>query len=100
MLFFGVLFISSCDKGYEIRFSNYSTEIADSVLIGDHKIIYTKIPEMTSSDYQPIKRGHYDISILMRSGKRYYSNTFVSGFGSGKLSLQVDAIGQVSVQAD
>lgn len=100
VLLIGAFLFTACDRGYEIRFSNYSTEIADSVVIGDKKIVYTKIPEMTSSEYQPIKRGNYDISILMRSGKRYYSNTFISGFGTGRLSLQVDAIGQVSVQAD
>ncbi len=95
-----VVFITACDTGYEIRFSNYSTEVADSVVIGNNTIVYTDIPEMTSSAYQPIKRGHYDIRLLMKSGKTYTSNTFISGFGTGKLSLQVDAIGQVSVQAD
>jgi len=97
---FVVAVLTSCEVGYEIRFSNYSTEVADSVIIGDQKIVYTTVPEMTSTPYQPIKRGHYDISIKMQSGKRYTSNTFISGIGSGKLSLQVDAIGQVSVQAD
>lgn len=100
LIMLGLILLTSCEVGYEIRFSNYSTEVADSVIIGEQKIVYTGVPEMTSTDYQPIKRGHYDIAIKMKSGKRYTSNTFISGIGSGKLSLQVDAIGQVSVQAD
>jgi hypothetical protein len=47
-----VIFISSCDKGYEVRFSNYYIESMDSVVIGDNKLVFTDIELQSSTEYR------------------------------------------------
>jgi hypothetical protein len=89
--------MASCDKGYQVRFSNYYTEPMDSVVIGENKIIFTGIETATSTDLKKISKGKYNISCVSKSKARFYSSIFISRYGSGTRTIQVDGIGQVSI---
>jgi hypothetical protein len=88
--------VSSCDKGYTIRFSNYYIEPMDSVLIGD-KIKFTNIEKYTSTDFAKITRGNYKIVCISKSKKKFNSSIFISGKGEGKRTVQLDAANQISI---
>ena len=50
------LTLVSCDKGYEVRFTNYYIEPMDSVVIGSNKIVYKAVALETSTDYYSLAK--------------------------------------------
>jgi hypothetical protein len=92
---FGLFMLTGCSKGYELRFSNYYTERIDSVSIGS-ALTFTSVSTETSTDYLPINRGQYEVRIASAGKKRFRTSIFIPGNGSGKRTVQIDGIGQVS----
>jgi len=89
--------LASCDKGYEIRFTNYYIEPIDSVVIGSNKIVFKSIALETSTDYSQISKGNYGIQIITKTKKHFYSSIFISSKGTGKRTIQIDGIEQISI---
>lgn len=87
----------SCDKGYQVRFTNYYIEPIDSVVIGNNKIVFKSIALETSTDYSQISKGSYGIQIITKTKKHFYSSIFISSKGSGKRTIQIDGIEQISI---
>jgi hypothetical protein len=90
------LVLFSCDKGYEIRCSNYFTEPMDTVKIGDN-IIFTNVGLYATSEYKNVKRGQYDITFISSSKMVFSSSVFIPGKGEGKRTVQIDAAKQISI---
>ncbi len=97
ILFCSILFLSACDKGYQIRFNNLYTEAMDSVVVGNKKIIFTNIERGAATSYTAIARGQYDAKCVSHSKKRFTVSFFVSGKGTGTKTIQVDASGQTQL---
>jgi hypothetical protein len=97
ILFFLLVLLGSCSKGYEIRFSNFYIEKMDSVVIGDNKVVFTNIDRETSTEYKKIARGKYSINCVAANKKRFSTEIFIPGQGTGKRTVQIDAISQVSI---
>lgn len=95
-----LLLVTSCDKGYEIRFTNYYTEPMDSVIIGNNKVVFTQIEFKQTTDYQPIKKGKYHIVCVTKTKKRFYEELVIPAKGNGKRTVQIDAIQQIVVLED
>jgi hypothetical protein len=92
-----LIILCSCGKGYEIRFLNYYTEPIDSVEIVQAGILFQTIEPGGHTAYQKIKRGNHQIKIVSRSKKRLETSLFIPGKGSGKRSIQVDGLSQLSI---
>lgn len=87
----------SCDKGYEVRFTNYYIEPMDSVVVGSNKIVYKSVDLETTTDYYKLSKGKYTILFITKTKKKFYSNITIPSKGSGKRTIQIDGIEQVSV---
>jgi hypothetical protein len=98
-ILFSLFVLGSCSKGYEVRFTNYFIEKIDSVSMGS-QAVFTSIAFQASTDYQAVPRGQYDIKIVSISKKRFTAQVFVPGNGTGKRTIQIDGIGQVSFLED
>lgn len=100
-LYLGLTFILfsliSCDKGYDIRCTNYYIEPLDSVIIGDEMIVFKDVPIESSTEFSHSKRGNHTIKIVTKSKKRFQSSIWISGKGSGKRTVQIDAIEQINI---
>jgi len=94
------ILFSSCDKGYEVRFTNFYTEAMDSVIIGDPKITFTNIAQETTTPYQKIIRGDHSIRMVTKSKKVFFGVVPIPGSGTGKRTIQVDGIKQISILED
>mgnify|MGYP006919234530 CR=1 FL=1 len=91
------LLLCSCSKGYDVRFVNYYTEAMDSVIIGNKTIVFTNVAPEKETDFRHLKRGQYKFTCISHSGKHFSSEFFIPGNGSGKRTIQIDAIAQLSV---
>jgi hypothetical protein len=94
------IFTASCDKGYEVRFTNYYTESMDSVIIGDNKLVFTLVEFKQTTEYRTIKKGKYQITCISKSKKKFYDEMVIPSRGSGKRTIQIDGINQISVLED
>ena len=100
LVIFSVLILSSCGKGYQVRFTNYYTESMDSVIIGNNTIVFTNIDEETSSGYKKLKKGNYNIICVTKTKKRFGSTISIPKSGDGKRTIQIDAINNFSILED
>ncbi len=93
-LAFGFLFflLFSCDKGYDLRFTNYYLEPIDSVVIGANILVFTDIETQTSSSFMKIKNGKYGVNCVAKSKKRFSTEIEIPSKGSGNRSLQMDGL--------
>ena len=92
-----LIFFCSCDKGYEVRFSNFYTEPMDSVVVGDNKVVFTDTELQASTEYRKINKGKYLITCISRSKKKFQSEFTVPNRGSGKRTIQIDGVSQISI---
>lgn len=92
--------LTSCDKGYEVRVTNYYIEPLDSVVVGDNKLIYKSIALETTSDYQKLAKGKYQILFITKTKKRINSSFSIPSKGTGKRTIEIDAIEQVTILED
>jgi hypothetical protein len=91
------LALVACDKGYEVRFTNYHIEKMDSVSIGENKVVFTDIDVHTTTSFQKISKGQYHISLVTEKKKRFYSTIEIPKTGTGKRTIQIDGINQISI---
>lgn len=91
-----VLLLSSCDKGYEVRFRSYYLEKVDSVIIGNRAVIFSDIPTYSATEFAKITRGQHAVTIKTET-KQFFSVCPIPGNGEGRRTLQIDAIGQITV---
>ena len=87
----------SCDKGYDVRVTNYYIETLDSVVIGDRQIVFSNIPPETTTDFKHITRGQHGVIFYTKSKQKFNYSFFISSKGSGKRTIQIDAIKQINV---
>jgi hypothetical protein len=91
-----LLFVS-CDKGYDVRFTNYYIEPMDSLIVGNHQVVFTDTPLETTTEYFPVTRGRHSLKFVTRTQKVIYAVMDIPSRGSGKRTIQIDGIEQVSV---
>ena len=102
LICFGVVltFFSSCNKGYEVSFSNYYTDTMDSVIVGNNAVVFVNVAPGTKTGYQKIGKGKHTVRMIARSKKSIYAQLNIAGSGSGRRVIQIDAIEQVSILED
>jgi hypothetical protein len=96
-LFISAILMTSCDKGFEVRFSNYYIEPLDTVIIGNNKIIFQGIEPEATTSFSKISKGKYSITCISRTKKKFYSSIQIPRQGSGKRTIQIDGISQISI---
>ncbi|MBL7912921.1 MAG: hypothetical protein JNJ41_17790 [Bacteroidia bacterium] len=94
------LFFSSCGKGYEVRVTNYNTELLDTVIVGKEPVIFVKIERQTTTEYKKIDSGDQSIRIITKTKKEYTSTLSVPKRGTGKRTIQIDGLNRISVLED
>lgn len=92
-----VLIQVSCDKGYEVRFTNYYIEPMDSVIIGNRLIVFTAVELQASTGYSKIQKGKHAIECISKTKKRFSSEINIPSSGKGKRTIQIDGINQISI---
>jgi hypothetical protein len=97
LVFFTTLTLVSCDKGYDVRLTNYYIETLDSVIIGDRQLVFTNILPETTTDFRHITRGQHSVVFYTKTKGKFYYSFFISSKGTGKRTIQVDAIRQINV---
>jgi hypothetical protein len=94
------LLLCACDKGYEARISNYYFETLDSVIVGESGALFTNVAFKQTTSYLPVKQGKHSLEFITRSKKRIRGTFEVPKTGTGKYTLQLDGIQQVSILED
>jgi len=92
-----LIFLTSCDKGYEVRFANYYIEPMDSVVLGSNTVVFVNIEKQVTTEYKKIKKGKYGISLVSKSKKRFNSSITIPGNGAGRRTVQIDGVNQISI---
>jgi hypothetical protein len=87
----------SCDKGYEVRFTNYYIEPMDSVVIGNNKIVFKAIELQANTPYVKIEKGKYGVQCISKTKKKFYSEISIPSSGKGKRTIEIDGINQISI---
>lgn len=97
LLLVSALFLfSSCDKGYDVRFTNLYLEPLDSVLIGD-KIVFSGIEVNQTTEYRHVASGKLPIKCISKTKKTFSSEMEIPKNGSGKRTVQIDGLGTIDV---
>ena len=100
VLLFAVMLFTGCDRGYDVRFTNYSTEVMDSVIVGNKSLLFTEVDRQSETGYSHLKKGTYGILCVSKSKKRYSSSITIAKKGSGKRSIQIDGTDSITVLED
>ena len=100
VLIFVFIVFSACGKGYEVRVSNYNTEVLDSVIIGNNEIIFTAIDLQSTTEYKKIESGDKSIKCITKTKKKYNSSISIPKKDGGKRTIQIDGINSISVLED
>lgn len=95
-----VVLCCSCDKGYEVRFTNYYTEPMDSVIIGENFIVFANVDLQATTAYKKLMAGKHGVRMITKSKKEIFSDFTIPSKGSGQRTLQIDAIKQVVLLED
>lgn len=91
---------SSCGKGYEVRFTNYNTELLDTVIVGSNEIIFPKIDRQSTTEYKTVKAGDKYIRCITKTKKVYSSKITIPTRGTGKRTIQIDGLNSISILED
>lgn len=92
-IFFFLVFLvlmSSCDKGYEVRFTNYYLEPIDSVVVGANEIVFKSIPFNGTTEFVKLRQGTYGVNITSSSKKKFSTSITIPKSGTGKRTIQID----------
>ncbi len=92
LFLFALLLLSSCDKGYDLRFTNYYLEPIDSVIVGANVLVFTTVETQSSSAFMGIKKGTYGVTCISKSKKHFTTEIVIPSKGGGQRSLQIDGL--------
>jgi len=90
-------FVTSCDKGYQVRFTNYYIEPMDSVAISGSKIVFKNVGLQETTEYFKIDKGNYPVIFYTVSKQEISSSITIPDKGTGLYNIQIDGIKQVSL---
>jgi hypothetical protein len=99
LLIFSIIF-SSCGKGYEVRLTNYNTEVIDSLIIGKSDIVFAQTDRQATTEYKKISSGEKTIRCVTKTKKIYSSSISIPKRGTGKRTIQIDGLNRISVLED
>ena len=94
------IIFSSCGKGYETRVTNYDNEPLDTVIIGNGVIIFTQIEREATTEYRKITSGDQSIKFITKTKKVYNATISIPKKGTGKRTIQIDGLNNVSILED
>lgn len=101
LFFIAVTFIfSSCGKGYEVRLTNYNTEVIDSLIIGNSDIVFVQTERQATTEYEKITSGEKTIRCITKTKKIYSSSISIPKRGTGKRTIQIDGLNRISILED
>lgn len=94
------VFFTSCGKGYEVRLTNYNTEVIDSLIIGNSDIVFAQTDRQTTTEYKKISSGEKTIRCITKTRKTYSSSISIPKRGTGKRTIQIDGLNRISILED
>ena len=97
LLFIIFLTLASCDKGYDVRFTNFYLEPVDSVVIGQNKVVFTNIEVKATTSAMKMDKGDYSVTCITKSKKHFGAELSIPKKGSGVRTLQIDGLGNIIV---
>ncbi len=95
-----LLLLGACDKGYQLRFTNYYTQPMDSVVIGNRIIVFKNVGLQSTTEYKKLMAGKHGVYMYTKSEEQISGEILIPSKGSGKRTLQIDAIKQVVLLED
>lgn len=69
----------------------------DSVVIGNDKVVFVNVGLQQTTDFKKISKGNYNVKLISKSKKIFNSNIIIPKSGTGKRTIQIDAIQNISV---
>lgn len=72
----------------------------DSVIVGNKLLVFTNIGLESASDYEKLQKGKHTITCITKTKRKFYSIINIPGSGTGKKSIQIDAINNFSFLED
>ena len=100
LLIMASVVLTSCGKGYDVRFTNYNTEVIDTVIIGKNSVVFSQIERLTTTDYKKISTGNQTIKCITKTKKIYSSSISIPKKGTGKRTIQIDGLNSISILED
>ena len=94
---FILLLFYSCDKGYQVRFTNYYTEPMDTVTIGQGVGLFVNVPFNVPTKFMSIKKGTYIIRMVSKSRAIIHSSITIPDKGTGKRTIEIDGLKTVNI---
>lgn len=95
-----VFLLSACDKGYQVRFTNYYIQPMDSVVIGNRIIVFKNVGLQSTTEYKKLMAGKHGVYMYTKSDGQIPAEIVIPSKGTGKRTLQIDAIKQVVLLED
>ena len=72
----------------------------DSVIVGNNLVVFKNINLESASDYQKIQNGKHSVTCITNKKKKFYGSINIPKNGSGKRTIQLDAINNFSILED
>ena len=80
-----------------MRFTNYYIEQMDSVVVGNNKVVFKDVLPEATTEFNNLSKGDYNIRFVSKTKKRFTSKISIPKNGTGKRTIQIDGITQVSI---
>lgn len=91
--------LTSCEKQYRVRVSNYSMQKLDSVVIGSHRVTFADVAIDEVTGYQPITSGQHSVRFVC--GDQIFTRLASIEKNTGPdFTIQLDGLRQVEVFQD
>jgi hypothetical protein len=72
----------------------------DTVLLENSNVVFSDVGLQVTTNYQPISKGKHKVVMISKTKTRIESLIDIPSNGSGKRTIQVDGIRQVSILED
>jgi hypothetical protein len=69
----------------------------DSVVIGNNKLVLQNVKFEETTQFYNLSKGKYGINCVSKSKKRFSSSFTIPSSGTGKRTIQIDGISQISI---
>jgi hypothetical protein len=92
-----LIFITSCGKGYQVRFANYANEHIDSLVVGNSFVVFLNVAKNSTTEFNKLKKGKHTIKCITKSKKRLSSTITIPRGGKGNRTIQIDGLNLITV---
>jgi hypothetical protein len=69
----------------------------DSVIVGNNKVVFKNILHDSTTEFNKISKGNYQVLFISKTKRKFASTLSIPKTGSGKRTIQIDGISQISI---